>query len=92
MKIGITFSAFDFLHAGHTKMLEDAKRQCNYLICALQTDSTLEIPKKNILIQSAFERYIQLKLMFVSLVISLSAKKLLIDNIIKERNTIAIIK
>jgi glycerol-3-phosphate cytidylyltransferase len=26
MKIGITFSAFDLLHAGHIKMLEDAKR------------------------------------------------------------------
>jgi glycerol-3-phosphate cytidylyltransferase len=25
MKIGITFSAFDLLHAGHVKMLEDAK-------------------------------------------------------------------
>jgi glycerol-3-phosphate cytidylyltransferase len=36
MKIGITFSAFDLLHAGHVKMLEDAKRQCDYLIAALQ--------------------------------------------------------
>jgi bifunctional ADP-heptose synthase (sugar kinase/adenylyltransferase) len=25
MKIGITFSAFDLLHAGHIKMLEEAK-------------------------------------------------------------------
>ena len=38
MKVGITFSAFDLLHAGHVKMLEDAKRECDYLICALQTD------------------------------------------------------
>ncbi|UZJ65391.1 adenylyltransferase/cytidyltransferase family protein [Sphingobacterium sp. KU25419] len=29
MRIGITFSAFDLLHAGHIKMLEDAKRQCD---------------------------------------------------------------
>jgi cytidyltransferase-like protein len=36
MKIAITFSAFDLLHAGHIKMLEEAKRQCDYLICGLQ--------------------------------------------------------
>ena len=46
MKIGITFSAFDLLHAGHIKMLEEAKRQCDYLICALQTDPTLDRPEK----------------------------------------------
>ena len=27
-KIGITFSAFDLLHAGHIKMLEEAKTVC----------------------------------------------------------------
>jgi glycerol-3-phosphate cytidylyltransferase len=26
MKVGITFSAFDLLHAGHVKMLEEAKK------------------------------------------------------------------
>ena len=26
MKVGITFSTFDLLHAGHIKMLEEAKR------------------------------------------------------------------
>lgn len=46
MKIGITFSAFDLLHAGHVKMIEDAKRQCDYLIAALQTDSTIDRPEK----------------------------------------------
>ncbi len=61
MKIGITFSAFDLLHAGHIKMLEEAKRQCDYLICALQTDPTLDRPEKNRPIQSVVERYIQLK-------------------------------
>ena len=29
MKVGITFSTFDLLHAGHIKMLEDAKTQFN---------------------------------------------------------------
>ena len=46
MKTGITFSAFDLLHAGHVKMLEDAKRECDYLICALQTDPTIDRPEK----------------------------------------------
>lgn len=45
-KIGITFSAFDLLHAGHIKMLEDAKEQCDFLICGLQTDPTLDRPEK----------------------------------------------
>jgi glycerol-3-phosphate cytidylyltransferase len=61
MKIGITFSAFDLLHAGHVKMLEDAKRQCDYLIAALQTDPTIDRPEKNRPTQSVVERYIQLK-------------------------------
>lgn len=61
MKVGITFSAFDLLHAGHIKMLEDAKRQCDYLICGLQTDPTLDRPEKNKPVQTVVERYIQLK-------------------------------
>ncbi len=61
MKIGITFSAFDLLHAGHIKMLEEAKRQCDYLIVALQTDPTIDRPEKNRPSQSVVERYIQLK-------------------------------
>lgn len=61
MRIGITFSAFDLLHAGHIKMLEDAKRQCDFLICGLQTDPTLDRPEKNKPVQTVVERYIQLK-------------------------------
>lgn len=38
MKTGITFSSFDLLHAGHTKMLDEAKLNCDYLIVGLQTD------------------------------------------------------
>ncbi|MBK0371294.1 adenylyltransferase/cytidyltransferase family protein [Flavobacterium agrisoli] len=61
MKVGITFSAFDLLHAGHIKMLEEAKRQCDYLIVGLQTDPTLDRPEKNRPTQTVVERYIQLK-------------------------------
>ena len=61
MKVGITFSAFDLLHAGHIKMLEEAKKQCDYLIAGLQTDPTIDRPEKNRPVQSVVERYIQLK-------------------------------
>lgn len=60
-KVGITFSAFDLLHAGHIKMLEEAKRQCDYLIVGLQTDPTIDRPEKNRPTQSVVERYIQLQ-------------------------------
>ena len=46
LRIGITFSAFDLLHAGHIKMLEDARRQCDFLICGLQTDPTIDRPRE----------------------------------------------
>ncbi len=61
MKIGITFSTFDLFHAGHVKMLEEAKRQCDYLIVGLQLDPSLDRAEKNSPTQSIIERYIQLK-------------------------------
>lgn len=61
MKVGITFSTFDLLHAGHIKMLEEAKRQCDFLIVGLQVDPTLDRPEKNKPTQTVVERYIQLK-------------------------------
>ncbi|AOC97042.1 Glycerol-3-phosphate cytidylyltransferase [Flavobacterium anhuiense] len=59
--VGITFSAFDLLHAGHVRMLEEAKLHCDYLIVGLQTDPTVDRPEKNRPTQSVVERYIQLK-------------------------------
>tara|TARA_B100001057_G_scaffold80729_1_gene76003 strand:- start:1415 stop:1828 length:414 start_codon:yes stop_codon:yes gene_type:complete len=61
MKIGITFSTFDLLHAGHVKMLEEAKTICDYLIVGLQLDPSIDRTKKNKPTQSIIERYIQLK-------------------------------
>lgn len=58
-KVGITCSTFDLFHAGHVKMLEEAKRECDYLIVALQVDPTLDRPEKNKPIQTVVERYIQ---------------------------------
>ena len=60
-RIGITFSTFDMLHAGHIAMLSEAKNHCDYLICGLQTDPTIDRPDtKNKPIQSIVERQIQL--------------------------------
>jgi glycerol-3-phosphate cytidylyltransferase len=60
-KIGITFSQFDLLHAGHIAMLAEAKNHCDYLIVGLQTDATIDRPDtKNPPIQSIVERQIQL--------------------------------
>ena len=59
--IGITFSTFDMLHAGHVAMLSEAKNHCDYLIAGLQTDPTIDRPDtKNKPIQSIVERQIQL--------------------------------
>ena len=61
LKIGITFSSFDLLHAGHIAMLAECKNHCDYLIAALQTDPTIDRPDtKNKPIQSIVERQIQL--------------------------------
>jgi glycerol-3-phosphate cytidylyltransferase len=46
-QFGITFNNFDLFHAGDVKMLEEAKRQFDYLIVGLQTDPTLNQPGKN---------------------------------------------
>jgi glycerol-3-phosphate cytidylyltransferase len=60
-KIGITFSTFDMLHAGHIAMFSEAKNHCDYLIAGLQTDPTIDRPDtKNKPIQSIVERQIQL--------------------------------
>ncbi len=61
MKVGFTCSTFDLLHAGHVQMLRDAKEQCDYLICALQLDPSVDRKEKNAPIQTIVERYTQLK-------------------------------
>ena len=59
-RVGFTASTFDLLHAGHISMLREAKQQCEYLICALQNDPTLDRPNKNRPVQSIVERQLQL--------------------------------
>lgn len=61
MEVGITASAFDFLHAGHVVMLKEAKEQCDHLIVALHVDPSKENVNKKKPAQTLVERYIQLK-------------------------------
>lgn len=61
MTVGFTCSAFDLLHAGHIAMLREAKSQCDYLICGLQVDPSLDRKEKNTPIQTIVERYTQLQ-------------------------------
>tara|TARA_B100000927_G_scaffold165367_2_gene133173 strand:+ start:21023 stop:21403 length:381 start_codon:yes stop_codon:yes gene_type:complete len=42
-------------------MLREAKGQCDYLICGLQIDPSIDRPTKNSPIQTVVERYAQLK-------------------------------
>ena len=76
MKVGITFSTFDLLHAGHVQMLREAKEQCDYLICGLQMDPSLDRPEKNAPVQTVVERYTQLKgVRYVDEIIPYSSEK-----------------
>jgi len=61
LRVGFTCSTFDLLHAGHVQMLREAKEQCDYLICGLQVDPSIDRAEKNAPIQTIVERYTQLK-------------------------------
>ena len=60
MITGFTASTFDLLHAGHVAMLREAKSQCDYLICGLQVDPSIDRVNKNAPVQTLVERYAQL--------------------------------
>jgi glycerol-3-phosphate cytidylyltransferase len=60
LRIGITFSQFDMLHAGHIAMLSEARNHCDYLIAGLQNNAQWDRSDKNEPIQSIVERQIQL--------------------------------
>lgn len=81
LRIGITFSTFDLLHAGHIAMLSEAKNHCDYLICGLQTDPTIDRPDtKNHPVQSIVERQIQLNACrFVDEVVVYQTERDLVD-------------
>ena len=80
MKIGFTASTFDLLHAGHIAMLREAKSQCDWLICGLQIDPSIDRIDKNKPIQTIVERYVQLSAVcYVDEIIPYSTEKDLED-------------
>jgi glycerol-3-phosphate cytidylyltransferase len=79
--VGFTASTFDLFHAGHVVMLEEAKRNCDWLIAAIQFDPTVDRPKiKNKPVQSIIERQIQVSACrFVDEIIVYTSEKELED-------------
>lgn len=59
--IGFTCGAFDFLHSGHLAMLQECKKNCEYLIVGLHIDPSKENNQKNSPVQAVMERYYQLR-------------------------------
>ena len=47
IKLGFVASCWDLMHAGHCLFIQDAKKQCDYLIAGLQTDPPIDRPQKN---------------------------------------------
>lgn len=84
LRIGFTASTFDLLHAGHIAMLSEAKKHCDYLICGLQTDPTIDRPDtKNKPVQSIVERQIQLSACrFVDEIVVYETERDLVDLIL----------
>ena len=60
MTKGFTCGAFDLLHPGHILMLEEIRKQCDYLIVGLHSDPTLDRKEKNKPIETVEERRIRL--------------------------------
>lgn len=61
MRLGVTFGAFDLVHAGHVLMFKDAKTVCDHLIVGLHEDPSIERPHKNRPVMSLEERRIILE-------------------------------
>ena len=78
--VGFTASTFDLLHAGHVAMLREAKSHCDYLICGLQIDPSVDRSEKNSPVQSIVERYTQLSaIRYVDEIIVYASEKDLTD-------------
>lgn len=80
LTVGIVFSQFDIIHAGHIVMLAEAKQHCDYLIAGLQNNAQWDRSEKNAPVQSIVERQIQLSAVrFVDEIIVYNTEKDLED-------------
>ncbi|GGH26220.1 glycerol-3-phosphate cytidylyltransferase [Sphingobacterium alkalisoli] len=61
MKTGIIFGVFDLLHVGHIVTLEQARRQCDYLIVGLKADADETAQDESQPAQTVVERFIKLE-------------------------------
>ncbi len=92
VKIGLTASTFDLLHAGHIMMLSEAKSECDFLIVALETDPSRDRPEKNAPVQTIFERWVQLAgVSFVDMIIPYESEKDLEDLLLSIKPNIRIL-
>lgn len=100
MKVGFTCSSFDLFHSGHYLMLEDAKKQCDFLIVGLQSDPTLDKTyriktggkNKNKPIQTYNERLIQISgCKYVDKVVKYSTEQELYNLLVKIKPDIRIL-
>lgn len=92
-KVGFVASCFDLLHAGHCLMLKDAKKYCDYLVAALQTDPTIDRPhSKRKPIQCMEERRIQLEAnKYVDKIVEYSSEIELLDLLVTIKPKIRIL-
>tara|TARA_Y100001951_G_C11297969_1_gene277278 strand:- start:18060 stop:18485 length:426 start_codon:yes stop_codon:yes gene_type:complete len=56
MRKGILFGSFDVWHAGYALMIEDAKRECDFLIVGLQEENS-----KKTIVNTLHERFLVLR-------------------------------
>ncbi len=83
-RIGMTFSTFDVLHAGHVAMLAECKAHCDFLVVGLLSDPTLDRPtSKNKPVQSLFERWVQAQaISYIDLLFPFESEQDLTDSIL----------
>lgn len=83
VRVGYASSIADLFHAGHVAYLREAKNHCDYLICGIVADPTIDRSWKNKPIQSLFERYIQVAACaYVDCVIPLQGEQDLRDSLL----------
>jgi len=47
--VGITFGSFDLFHYGHVLMFKECKEYCDFLVVGVQSDPSIDRPKKILL-------------------------------------------